>query len=163
MKVLDVLDKKGHEVYKISSGSTVYDAVEEMAKHQVGSLLVINENKEIEGIVTEITEFGAFVNFGPMDGLVHVSQVTEDFVGYDMKNASLVGKESKKIKERQQEEREARQQQRQQNQAKQEQKPEGTQTHKTPWSRSSPAATSNSMCPETSPPKSTRRPKRRRK
>ncbi|OYT27751.1 MAG: DNA-directed RNA polymerase [Candidatus Altiarchaeales archaeon ex4484_96] len=54
-------------------------------------------NEVVEGIVTEITEFGAFVNFGPMDGLVHVSQVTEDFVGYDMKNASLVGKESKKI------------------------------------------------------------------
>jgi len=54
-------------------------------------------NEVVEGIVTEITEFGAFVNFGPMDGLVHVSQVTEDFVGYDQKNSALVGKESKKM------------------------------------------------------------------
>jgi DNA-directed RNA polymerase subunit E' len=50
----------------------------------------------VEGGVSEITEFGAFVNFGPMDGLVHVSQVTEDFMNYDGKNAVLAGKESKK-------------------------------------------------------------------
>ena len=54
-------------------------------------------NEVVEGTVTEITEFGAFVNFGPMDGLVHVSQVTEDFMGYDQKNSNLVGKESKKV------------------------------------------------------------------
>ena len=53
-------------------------------------------NEVVEGSVTEITEFGAFVNFGPMDGLVHVSQVTEDFMSYDPKSAVLSGKETKK-------------------------------------------------------------------
>ena len=54
-------------------------------------------NEVVEGSVTEITEFGAFVNFGPMDGLIHVSQVTEDFMAYDQKNAVLLGKETKRV------------------------------------------------------------------
>ncbi|ODS37513.1 MAG: DNA-directed RNA polymerase [Candidatus Altiarchaeales archaeon WOR_SM1_79] len=53
-------------------------------------------NEVVEGTVTEIIEFGAFINFGPMDGLAHVSQVTEDYMNYDQKNAMLVGKESNK-------------------------------------------------------------------
>ena len=54
-------------------------------------------NEVVDGSVTEITEFGAFVNFGPMDGLIHVSQVTEDFMSYDGKAGVLMGKESKKV------------------------------------------------------------------
>ena len=56
------------------------------------------EQQEIvEGEVTDITEFGAFVRIGPMEGLVHVSQVTDDYINYDPRNASLLGNESKKI------------------------------------------------------------------
>lgn len=50
----------------------------------------------VRGKVTDITEFGAFVRFGPIDGLVHVSQVTDDFMSYNEKNGTLTGKESKK-------------------------------------------------------------------
>lgn len=50
----------------------------------------------IEGEVIEITEFGAFIRIGPMDGLVHVSQVTDDYINYDGKRGALLGKESKK-------------------------------------------------------------------
>ena len=53
----------------------------------------------IEGEVIEITEFGAFVRMGPMDGLVHVSQVTDDYINYDSKRGALLGKESKKTLE----------------------------------------------------------------
>jgi DNA-directed RNA polymerase subunit E' len=53
----------------------------------------------IEGEVIEITEFGAFVRMGPMDGLVHVSQVTDDYINYDAKRGALLGKESKKTLE----------------------------------------------------------------
>ncbi len=56
------------------------------------------EQQEIvEGEVTDITEFGAFVKIGPMEGLVHVSQVTDDYINYDPKNSALIGNESKKI------------------------------------------------------------------
>ncbi|MFH1055914.1 MAG: DNA-directed RNA polymerase [Candidatus Altiarchaeota archaeon] len=54
-------------------------------------------NEVVEGLVTEVTEFGAFVNFGPIDGLIHVSQITEDFMSYDQKNAAFVGRESNKM------------------------------------------------------------------
>jgi len=53
-------------------------------------------NEIIEGKVIEIVEFGAFVTLGALDGLVHVSQVTDDFLSYDEKGRRLVGKESKK-------------------------------------------------------------------
>jgi DNA-directed RNA polymerase subunit E' len=53
-------------------------------------------NEVIEGKVTEIVEFGAFVSLGPIDGLVHVSQVANDYFTYDKKNNFLIGRESKK-------------------------------------------------------------------
>ena len=50
----------------------------------------------VEGEVIETVEFGAFVRLGPLDGLIHVSQITDDFLNYDGKNKKFVGKESKK-------------------------------------------------------------------
>lgn len=49
------------------------------------------------GKVTEIAQFGAFVRMGPIDGLVHVSQVTDDFISYNEKTGTLTGKESGKV------------------------------------------------------------------
>ncbi|MBD3261198.1 MAG: DNA-directed RNA polymerase [Candidatus Altiarchaeales archaeon] len=54
-------------------------------------------NEVVEGFVSEATEFGVFVSFGPVDGLIHISQITEDFMSYDQKNAQFVGKESNKL------------------------------------------------------------------
>ncbi|MCK4928484.1 MAG: DNA-directed RNA polymerase [Methanosarcinales archaeon] len=48
----------------------------------------------IECSVVEIVEFGAFIGIGPMDGLIHVSQITDEYISYDSKNARLVTKES---------------------------------------------------------------------
>jgi DNA-directed RNA polymerase subunit E' len=53
----------------------------------------------IKGYIIEISEFGAFVRFGPMDGLIHVSQVTDDYINYDGKRGALIGKESNKVLE----------------------------------------------------------------
>lgn len=53
-------------------------------------------NEVVLGEVVEIVEFGAFVRLGPIDGLVHVSQVMDDFVGYDKKKGTLYGKDSKR-------------------------------------------------------------------
>ena len=56
------------------------------------------KNQEIvEGEVVDITEWGVFVRIGPIDGLIHISQVMDDYVSYDDKNAQLVGKESKRV------------------------------------------------------------------
>jgi DNA-directed RNA polymerase subunit E' len=56
------------------------------------------ENQEIvEGRISEIVEFGAFLNFGPLDALIHVSQVMDDFIDVDQNNRRLVGRESKRV------------------------------------------------------------------
>ncbi len=49
------------------------------------------------GQVVEIVDFGAFVRLGPLDGLVHVSQITDDFIIHDKKNARFIGKESNRV------------------------------------------------------------------
>jgi DNA-directed RNA polymerase subunit E' len=50
----------------------------------------------VEGEVVEIADFGAFVRIGPIDALLHVSQVMDDFISYDEKQGVLLGKESKR-------------------------------------------------------------------
>lgn len=55
------------------------------------------EHEVVEGEVVDITEFGAFVRCGALDGLVHVSQVMDDFVSYDEKNSQLIGKQTRRI------------------------------------------------------------------
>ncbi len=53
------------------------------------------DNQEVvDGIVAEIVEFGAFVHIGPLDALVHMSQVMNDFVSADVQNERLTGKET---------------------------------------------------------------------
>lgn len=48
----------------------------------------------VDGIVAEVVEFGAFVHIGPLDALVHMSQVMNDFMTADVQNERLTGKES---------------------------------------------------------------------
>lgn len=54
----------------------------------------IKDNEVVEGVVVEILKFGAFIRFGPLDGLLHISQVMDDRVDIDESNQRLVGKES---------------------------------------------------------------------
>ena len=50
----------------------------------------------VEGEVVEIADFGAFVRIGPVDALLHVSQLMDDFISYDEKQGVLLGKETKR-------------------------------------------------------------------
>ena len=50
----------------------------------------------IEGDVVEIADFGAFLRIGPVDALLHVSQLIDDFISYDEKQGVLLGKETKR-------------------------------------------------------------------
>src|SRR3989344_7330266 len=47
------------------------------------------------GEVTDITDFGAFLSLGPLDGMIHVSQTMDDFVSFSKANV-LTGKETKR-------------------------------------------------------------------
>ncbi len=50
----------------------------------------------VEGQVVEVVDFGAFVSIGPLDALLHMSQIMDDYMVYDEKNKRLIGKETKK-------------------------------------------------------------------
>lgn len=47
------------------------------------------------GIVSEITNFGAFIDLGTMKGMIHISQTMDDYVSFNKSN-SLIGKASKR-------------------------------------------------------------------
>ena len=48
----------------------------------------------LAGEVSELVDFGCFIRLGPIDGLVHLSQITNDFINYDRKAAAFVLKNS---------------------------------------------------------------------
>jgi DNA-directed RNA polymerase subunit E' len=50
----------------------------------------------VAGEVVDNAEFGSFIRTGPLDGLVHISQIMDDFVSYDNKNSVFVGKQTRK-------------------------------------------------------------------
>ncbi len=50
----------------------------------------------IIGNVCEVLKFGAFVRFGPLDGLLHISQVMDDRIEVDVGNQRLNGKDTKR-------------------------------------------------------------------
>jgi DNA-directed RNA polymerase subunit E' len=47
------------------------------------------------GNISEITDFGAFINLGPIDGMIHIGQTMDDFVSFSKSNV-LSGKETKR-------------------------------------------------------------------
>jgi len=87
--VTDVKDFKEGKII-LGDGAIYYDVTFDVLAFQP------NVHEVVDGIVTELTEFGAFVNFGPMDGLVHISQIAENFMTFDAKNKMLVDKEAGK-------------------------------------------------------------------
>jgi len=85
--VLDIVDiGEGHIL--VGDGAVYYEVTFNAVAYRP-------ELQEIvEGEVVEIVNFGAFVSVGPIDCLVHVSQVADEFMSYDEKNSRLVSKES---------------------------------------------------------------------
>src|SRR3954451_17548930 len=50
----------------------------------------------VEGEVVEITDFGAFVRIGPTDALLHLSQITDDYLKSDVKQGVIISNQSAK-------------------------------------------------------------------
>ena len=50
----------------------------------------------VQGKVCEVLRFGAFIRFGPLDGLLHISQIMDDRIDIDEGNNRLVGKDTKR-------------------------------------------------------------------
>lgn len=49
----------------------------------------------VYGVVSEITSFGAFLNLGPIEGMIHISQTMEDYVNFSKSNV-LIGRNTKR-------------------------------------------------------------------
>jgi DNA-directed RNA polymerase subunit E' len=90
--VIAVVDVKVSQTGKIIPGDGA-------TYHKVSfSLLTLYPELQevVEGEVVEIADFGAFIRIGPIDALLHVSQLMDDFISYDEKQGVLLGKETKR-------------------------------------------------------------------
>lgn len=87
-----ITDVKGVDEGKIVHGDGgVYQKV------KFNALVLKPEMQEIiDGFVCEVLSFGAFIRFGPLDGLAHISQILDDRINFDSGNQRLVGKTGKK-------------------------------------------------------------------
>ena len=50
----------------------------------------------VTGSIRDIADFGAFINIGPIEGMIHISQTMNDFVSFT-KEKVLTGKDTKNI------------------------------------------------------------------
>ena len=90
--VIDVSSMKeiGEGIIIAGDGASYYEVAFEL-------LTFRPEMQEIVvGKIKDIAEFGAFINIGPIDGMIHISQTMDDFVSFS-KDKTLAGKESKRI------------------------------------------------------------------
>ncbi len=53
MKIHSILEKKGNDVHSISEDATLKDMVKKMLELSIGSLLVLNDDSSVAGIITE--------------------------------------------------------------------------------------------------------------
>jgi len=89
LKVIE-LDREQNRV--ILSHSAVVEDENESRKHAL--MQSLEEDQVVEGTVQRLTDFGAFVDIGGMDGLVHISQLAHEHV----EKASDVVEEGQKIR-----------------------------------------------------------------
>src|ERR687898_1792649 len=88
--VIMIIDAKTNRVGKLVSGDGA-------TFHKVSfkALTFYPKLQEIvEGEIVEITDFGAFVRIGPTDALLHLSQITDDFLKSDVKQGIILANQS---------------------------------------------------------------------
>lgn len=90
--VIDVADVKdvGEGVIIPGDGAGYYKSTFEV-------LVFEPEAQEVlPGKIKDIADFGAFINLGPIDGMIHISQTMNDFVSFT-KDKVLQGKDSGRV------------------------------------------------------------------
>ena len=86
-----------NEIEEIGDGKLIMGDGASYHKVIFNAIFFKPEQHEIfNGEVIDIADYGAFVKIGAMDGLIHVSQVTDDYINYDAKRQALIAKESNK-------------------------------------------------------------------
>src|SRR6476619_5013124 len=90
--VIMIIDAKTNSVGKLVAGDgATYHKVSFRALTFYPKLQEI-----VEGEIVEITDFGAFVRIGPTDALLHLSQITDDYLKSDVKQGVIISNQSEK-------------------------------------------------------------------
>lgn len=90
--VIMIIDASANAVGKLvaGDGSTYH-------KVQFKALTFYPKLQEVvEGEIVEITDFGAFVRVGPTDALLHLSQITDDYLKSDVKQGIIIANQTAK-------------------------------------------------------------------
>jgi len=90
LSVGNVLGIRGGHVVP-GDGAAYYDATFDVLTYYP------DINEVVEAEATEVVEFGAFLSLGPIEGLAHLSQITDDVMRLDRKSGQLLGKNSKRV------------------------------------------------------------------
>jgi len=56
----------------------------------------LEPNEIVTGVVKEVVDFGAFVNIGPFEGILHISQIGKERFTFNKKSKQLVTADGKK-------------------------------------------------------------------
>jgi len=88
--VINSVDKIGEGMIISGDGAAFYNVTFETV-HYLPEL-----NELVEGEVKDIAKFGAFIDFGAFEGMIHISQTMDDFVSFS-KDGTLLGKDSNKV------------------------------------------------------------------
>lgn len=85
------------EVIKTGEGIIIPGDGAAYYKTEFKILTFIPELQELVlGKISDITNFGAFYNMGPTEGMIHVSQTMDDFISFT-KQKTLAGKQTKRV------------------------------------------------------------------
>ncbi|MEM7628847.1 MAG: S1 RNA-binding domain-containing protein [Planctomycetota bacterium] len=71
---------------------------QERAKAAEGLKEALKEGDEIEGVVRRIADFGAFVDLGGIDGLIHLSDLAHERINHGAKSVSRHVSEGQKVR-----------------------------------------------------------------
>ncbi|QDX40454.1 DNA-directed RNA polymerase [Salarchaeum sp. JOR-1] len=86
------------DVHEIGDGAVLPNRPGVYYEAEFDALAFDPEMQEvIDGEVVEVVNFGAFVGIGPVDGLLHVSQISDEYLAYDEENQQLASRESNQV------------------------------------------------------------------
>ena len=83
------------EVHDVGEGAVVPNQPGVYYEAEFDALTFDPEMQEVvDGEIVEVVSFGAFVGIGPVDGLLHVSQISDEYLPFDEENQMLASRES---------------------------------------------------------------------
>ncbi|WP_276260299.1 DNA-directed RNA polymerase [Haloglomus litoreum] len=86
------------DVHDIGTGAVLPNRPGVYYEAEFDALTFDPEMQEVvDGEVVEVVNFGAFVGIGPVDGLLHVSQIDDEYLAYDEENQQLASRDSSRV------------------------------------------------------------------